>query len=104
MVSKAEHDKHVKYDDKCKALGWEFIPLAVDSYGQWGAQAHKCFSNIASRIAVRPKVSTSVALSSLYNALGVVLARQNARAILARLDNPLSLGAREMHQLASFCS
>ena len=102
VVSRAEDEKHVLYDPKCKALGWEFIPLAVDSYGHVGREAHKCFAKIATRIAVRTKVSTSVALSSLYNTLGVVLARQNARAILARSEH--QLGAREVRQLASFRS
>jgi hypothetical protein len=102
VVSKAEDEKHVLYDPKCKDLGWHFIPLAVDSYGHWGREAHKCFAKLATRIAVRTQVSSSVALSSLYNTLGVVLARQNARAILARSEQ--DLGAREVRQLASFRS
>lgn len=102
VVSKAEDEKHELYDSKCKDLGWHFIPLAVDSYGHWGREAHKCFARLASRIAVRTKVSSGVALSSLYNTLGVVLARQNARAILARSEQ--DLGAREVRQLASFRS
>ena len=102
VVSKAEDEKHELYDPKCKDLGWHFIPLAVDSYGHWGREAHKCFAKLATRIAVRTQVSSSVALSSLYNTLGVVLARQNARAILARSEQ--DLGAREVRQLASFRS
>jgi hypothetical protein len=102
VVLKAEDEKHEHYDQKCKDLGWHFIPLAVNSYGQWGREAHKCFHTLASRIAVRTKVSLGVALSSLYNTLGVILARQNARAILARSEH--DLGAREVRQLASFRS
>ena len=74
--------------------------VSVDSYGRWGSEAHLHFSKFASRLAVRTKVSLSVALSSFYRTLGVVLARQNARSILSRISAPLQVGAREMHRLA----
>ena len=84
-------------------VGWTCVPLAVDSYGRWGEEAHSTFHTIASRLSVRTRVSFSAALTSMYNTLGVVLARQNARAILARLDRVGSkaVGAYEVHQLAS---
>ena len=99
VLAAAEESKHRNNDKKCEDLGWVCIPLAVDSYGQWGEQAHKCFSDIANVLSVRMKTSFGVALTSIYNVLGVTLARQNARAILARRVGVGSVGGREMHRL-----
>ena len=46
-------------------------------------------------------MSFDSALSSLYNSLALILVRQNARAILARLVSPSALGAREVRLLAA---
>ena len=35
----AEHRKHTENDPKCVELGWRCIPLAVESYEAWGAEA-----------------------------------------------------------------
>lgn len=99
VLEAAEESKHEKNDKKCDELGWVCIPLAVDSYGRWGEQAHKCFSDIANALSVRMKTSVGSALSSIYNVLGVILARQNARAILARRVNVGPVGGREIHRL-----
>jgi hypothetical protein len=101
VVVKAAAKKHTENDPKCALLGWVCVPLAVDSYGQWGEEAHLTFSQIASHIQVKSSVSLSVATNSIYNTLGIVLARRNARAILSRRSNPLSVGVRELHQLNS---
>ena len=92
----AEALKHLENDPKCAALGWLCVPLAVDSYGCWGDEAHQSFISLADRLANRSSVSFSVALSSIYNLLGVILARQNATAILARRCDPLPVGSREV--------
>ena len=100
-IQEAEDKKHAENDAKCSDLGWLCIPLAANTYGEWGEEAHKAFSSVALQLSVRTSVSFSIALSSLYNTLGVVLARQNARAILARRSHPLPIGARELRQAAS---
>ena len=74
---------------------------AVDSYGQWGDEAHAAFSEIALRLSTRTKVTVSAALASIYNTLGVVLARHNAISILARRALPVSIGAREVLSASS---
>ncbi|KAL5479843.1 hypothetical protein EMCRGX_G023432, partial [Ephydatia muelleri] len=33
---------------KCQELGWSCIPLAVETYGNWGKQTHDTFSRLAS--------------------------------------------------------
>jgi len=99
VVSKAAEAKHRANDTSCASLGWSCIPVAVDIYGQWCDEAHQTFADIAMRLAVQTRVSFSATLSSIFNTLGVVLVRQNARAILARRVH-LSVGAREVLQLA----
>ena len=96
VVSKAADAKHKANDEKCVGLGWKCVPLAVDTYGQWCAEAHSAFRDIAMRLSVRSKVPYAVALSSVYCTLAIVLARQNALSILARRDTLPHLGSREL--------
>ena len=42
----AEPRKHQENDPKCDTLGWKCIPLAVESYGNWGFEARKVFSHL----------------------------------------------------------
>jgi hypothetical protein len=100
-VTPAELRKHEENDAKCADLHWLCVPLAVDSYGQWGDEAHVAFREIALRLSTRTKVTVSAALSSLFNTLGVILARQNAVSILARRALPFSIGAREVLSASS---
>ena len=43
-VQAPEERKHVSNDVKCEDLGWTCIPLAVESYGNWGKEAHDVFN------------------------------------------------------------
>ncbi|KAL5470900.1 hypothetical protein EMCRGX_G028954 [Ephydatia muelleri] len=47
----AEVRKHRANDPKCSELGWVCVPLAVETYGNWGKEAHATFSRLASSIA-----------------------------------------------------
>jgi len=100
-VTPAEENKHKNNDAKCAGLNWLCVPLAVDSYGQWGDEAHLAFGQIALRLSTRTKVTVSAALSSLFNTLGVILARHNAISILARRALPFSIGGREVLSASS---
>ena len=35
----AETRKHAANDARCQALGWSYIPLAVETFGSWGREA-----------------------------------------------------------------
>ena len=78
----AEVCKHSKYDVNCSELGWRCTPLAVETYGAWGAEACNTFSFIASRIAIITNKPKLMILSNLYGKLGIILVRSNARAIM----------------------
>ena len=62
----AELRKHTANDAKCAELGWVSIPLVVESYGAWGKEAQKCFSKLASHLAVHGCVPKSMATFELY--------------------------------------
>ena len=96
VVSRAALIKHDENDPKCGLLGWICVPLVVDSYGQWGDEAHLAFNEFAIRLSVRTKVTFSRARSSIFNTLGVILARHNAIALLAHRAKPFLVGAREV--------
>ena len=40
--------KHIFSDHKCQELSWVCVPLAVETCGNWGRQAHITFSRLAS--------------------------------------------------------
>ena len=80
----SEQRKHASNDIKCSELGWSCIPLAVETYGCWGAEARLHLSRLASRLAARLNCSKSHATSTLYGRLNLVLVRENARALLSR--------------------
>ena len=44
----SEQRKHASNDVKCSELGWSCIPLAVETYGCWGAEARLHLSRLAS--------------------------------------------------------
>ena len=71
-------------DAKCKQLGWRCIPLVVETYGAWGAEAIDVFSTVASRLVVQTNPTKSRALATLYGRLSMILVRANAGAILMK--------------------
>ncbi|KAL5486899.1 hypothetical protein EMCRGX_G019438 [Ephydatia muelleri] len=49
---KAECRKHSSNDPKCQELGWVCVPLAVESYGNWGKEAQNTFARLASILSI----------------------------------------------------
>ena len=46
----AEEHKH---ENKCSELGWQCIPIIIETYGSWGSEARQTLSLLASRLAVQ---------------------------------------------------
>ena len=80
----AESRKHEQNDTKCSELGWQCIPLAVETYEAWGDEACNAFSCIAIREVILTNCSKSQVLGDLYGSLSIVLVNVNARAVFAR--------------------
>ena len=59
----AETRKHIANDKRCQELGWACVPIAVETYGNWGQEAKQTFSRLASRLVTdtsQPKSLTSM--------------------------------------------
>ena len=80
----AEHRKHVANDTRCQELGWTCIPLAVETYGNWGMEAQSVFSRLASRLAIGQAIRKPKMLGDIYGHLNMSLVRSVARAIMGR--------------------
>ena len=81
-VLSAEVRKHRANDPKCSELGWVCIPLAVETYGNWGKEA--TFSRLASCIAITSSCHKSQVLGEMYGRLNFTLLRAISRGILGR--------------------
>ena len=46
----AENRKHTANDPKCAELGWRCVPLAVETYCNWGEEARRTFTLLATRL------------------------------------------------------
>ncbi|KAL5460203.1 hypothetical protein EMCRGX_G033631 [Ephydatia muelleri] len=67
----AENRKHNNSDKKCDELGWACIPLVVETYGCWGAEAVAALSELAGHLSVRNNEPKSKTIFSLYSRLGL---------------------------------
>eukprot|EP00731_Ephydatia_muelleri_P029188 Em0020g832a len=80
----AEARKLHSNGSKCQELGWSCIPLAVETYGNWGKEAHDTFSRLASYLAIHQSSPKPAVVAEIYGRLNIALVRSIARAILAR--------------------
>eukprot|EP00731_Ephydatia_muelleri_P014362 Em0008g82a len=81
---KAECRKHSSNDPKCQELGWVCVPLAVESYGNWGKEAQNTFARLASILSISLHCPKAKVLTEIYGQLNISLVRSVARAILSR--------------------
>ena len=79
--------EHQMNDPKCNTLGWKCIPLAVESYGNWGLEARQAYSHLVSRLSFRIGHQKLKLLVDIYGRLNVTIVRCNARALLSRACN-----------------
>ena len=82
----AELRKHVANDTRCQELGWTCIPLAVETYGNWGMEAQSVFSRLASLLAIDQAISKPKMRGDIYGHLNMSLVRSVARAIMGRVN------------------
>eukprot|EP00731_Ephydatia_muelleri_P024115 Em0016g386a len=80
----AECRKHAANDTMCQELGWLCIPLAVETYGNWGKEAQSVFSRLASLLSISQAIPKPKMLSEIYSRLNMSLVRSVARAIMGR--------------------
>ena len=77
----AETRKHAANDARCQALGWSCIPLAVETFGNWGRDV---FSRLTTFLALHQGRSKSTVVRDIYGHLSISLVRSVARSIMGR--------------------
>jgi hypothetical protein len=87
QLEAAENGKRTLYTKLCESNGGEFLPLALNSFGQAGAQTKEIFKAIAERADGAPGFGLSFEKTYrlLQQATGVALAVQNHECRLACL-------------------
>ena len=84
ITTAAETRKLLTNGSKCEELGWKCIPLAVETFCNWGKEAHLTFSRLAPHLAISLSSPKSSILVDMYCRMNLTLVRSIARAILAR--------------------
>eukprot|EP00731_Ephydatia_muelleri_P022813 Em0015g396a len=69
---------------KCQELGWSCIPLAVETYGNWGKETQDTISRLASHLAIHQSSPKSSVVAEIYGRLDMTLGWSVVRTILAR--------------------
>ena len=75
---KAECRKHSSNDLKCQKLGWVCVPLAVESYWNWGKEAQNTFARLASILSISLHCPKAKVLTEIYGRLNTSLVRSVA--------------------------
>ena len=69
----------------CQEEGITFIPLICEAVGGgWGPEASKVWSELAKNKSTLTGETVSITVARLLQSLGLILHRENARAILRR--------------------
>ena len=76
--------KHEANDGKCRELGWVCVPMLIEAYGAWGAEAMESLSHLASCLATSSNKAKAAVLNSLYGRLNLNLVTANITATLSR--------------------
>ena len=87
-AAKEYEDFKCSYKDtksSCHEEGVTFIPIICEADGGgWGPEANRVWSSLAQQKSVLTGESNSIIASRLLQSLGIILHRENARAILRR--------------------
>ena len=79
--------QHLSTLEACTSEGLQFVPLVVEACGGgWGPIALKTWRSLGEAISARTGEGSSVESQRLLQSLGIALQRENARAVLRRLD------------------
>ena len=94
-----EHFKRTYLDteSKCREEGITFIPIICEADGGgWGPAAHAVFSELAKYKSSMTGESSSITATYLLQSLGLILHKENARAILRRSHSNIDSDISEL--------
>ena len=79
---------HLDTENECQREGITFIPIICEADGcGWGPTAHAVWSELAKHKSILTREQNSTIAMRLLQSLGLVVHRENARAILRRSPN-----------------
>ena len=95
LVSKASEDacsavqhahelKSKKYEDRCAAEGFTFLPMAVDTFGGWHPTALDIITKLGRQLARNVGKLDEEVVAHLRQRLGILLVRDNVAMLCAR--------------------
>ena len=91
-------------EETCQAEGITFIPIICEADGGgWGPAAHKVWSELAKTKALLTGELNSIVANRLLQSLGLIVHRENARAILRRFPNEFGRDCRELLAASAAC-
>jgi hypothetical protein len=74
----------------CSDAGFSFIPMVVEAHGgSWGSEARRAFAVLAKRVADSTGEDASLVADRHAQRLSVLLHKENARAVLQRMQSPI---------------
>ena len=77
--------KHAANDARCQALGWSYIPLAVETFGNWGREAQCRLATLLAQQQRRPKSTVNMyVVRGIYGHVSISLVRSVATSIMGR--------------------
>ena len=108
LVTRMYEDFKCSYMDTkpiCQAEGVGFIPMICEADGGgWGPAASRVWSLLAQQKSVLTGESSSIIASQLLQSLGLILQRENARAILRRFPITAERDCSELLAASVICS
>ncbi|KAL5475783.1 hypothetical protein EMCRGX_G025635 [Ephydatia muelleri] len=74
----AEIRKHAANDSRCQDLGSTCVPQTIETYGNWGKEAHGVFSHLASLLSISQSIPKPKIVTEIYSHLNMSLVRSVA--------------------------
>ena len=101
-----EHYKrsHLDTESICQDEGITFIPIICEADGGgWGPTAHNVWSELAKHKSIMTGEQNSIIATRLLQSLGLILHRENARAILRHPTSNIGRDCREVLAASAAC-
>ena len=83
-VQHAHESKTKKYEDRCAAEGFNFVPMAVDTFGGWHPTALDIIIKLGRQLARNVGKLDEEVVAHLRQRLGILLVRDNVAMLCAR--------------------
>ena len=92
-------------EESCRAEGITFIPMICEADGGgWGPAAHKVWCELAKIKAMLTGEQNSTIANRLLQSLGLIIHRENARAVLRRLQQDAERDFRDLLSASVICN